>query len=269
MPARPWILLLSLALSLGTSCRSDEIDLSYRLEENTVLTYRLTARAEASWDIGGPGSGSYEVVFDVTEAIRSADASGAIVDVVMTPQEGGIKEDGLPSPGPGERAFSLRIGQNGEVLEILEVEGVPAAALDPDELAFIGTYRPPLPLEPIALHDTWRSAQSVTVGDASQTIETIGTLVGLDVKKGSPVGAIEYEGGGALGYTTALPQGEARLEGSADTTSTAEMNIEEGFLEHADSTTRGDFDVTVTTATGSAPIRGNLRLRLELDLERV
>lgn len=269
MQRPPSIWLLALLLFLGTSCRSDAIDLSYRLEENTVLTYKLTARADASWDIGGPGSGSYEVVFDVTEAIRSTDESGAVVDVVMTPQEGGIREEGLPSPGPGERSFSLRIGQNGEVLEILEVEGVPAAALDPDELAFIGTYRPPLPLDVIRLHDSWRSEQSVSVGDASQNIETTGTLVGLDVEEGSSIGAIEYEGGGPLGYTTALPQGEARLEGRADTTSTAQMNIAEGFLEHADSTTRGDFDVTVTTVSGSAPIRGSLKLQLVLDLERV
>lgn len=269
MPRLRSIILLCLLALLSAGCGTDQVDLRYRLEENSVLSYRLTARADASWDIGGPGSGSYEVVFDVTEAIRSADDSGAIVDVVMTPVEGGIKEEGLPSPGPGERAFSLRIGQNGEVLEILQVEGVPAAALDPDELAFIGTYRPPLPLDLIRLHDTWESAQAVSVGNASQNIETVGTLVGLDVKGGSDIGEIEYKGGGPLSYVTALPQGEARLEGNASTISTAEMNIEDGFLEHAQSMTTGDFSVTVKTGSGSAPIRGDLRLNLELDLERV
>lgn len=269
MKQRISMILLSSLLLLGAGCRTDEVDLRYRLEENTVLKYRLTARADASWDIGGPGSGSYEVVFDVTEAIRSEDATGAVVDVVMVPVEGGIKEDGLPSPGPDERVFSLRIGPNGEVLEILEVEGVPAAALDPDELAFIGTYRPPLPLDVIKLHGSWRSVQSVIVGDVSQDVETTGTLVGLDVEGGAALAEIEYVGGGPLGYTTSLPQGKARLEGTAATNSSAEMNIESGSLEAASSTTSGDFTVSVTTASGEAPIRGELKLKLELDLEKL
>jgi hypothetical protein len=269
MKRRALTLVLSLTLLAGSACKSDEIDLSYRLEANTVLNYRLTARADASWDIGGQGSGSYEVIFDVTEAIRSEDSSGAIVDVVMMPVEGGIKEDGLPSPGPGERAFSLRVGANGEVLEILEVEGVPAAALDPNELAFIGTYRPPLPPDLIRLHDSWDAAQAVDAGNASQNIQTTGNLIALDVENGAPLAEIRYKGEGPLEYITALPQGEARLEGAATTTSTAAMNIEGGFLNEAQSITTGDFDVTVRTASGSAPIRGTLRLQLELDLEKL
>lgn len=269
MKRRALTFVLSLALLASTSCKSDEVNLSYKLEANTVLNYRLTARADASWDIGGEGSGSYTVIFDVTEAIRSADSTGAIVDVVMTPVEGGIKEEGLPSPGPGERAFSLRIGQNGEVLEILEVEGVPAAALDPDELAFIGTYRPPLPPDLIRLHDSWDAAQAVDAGNASQDIRTTGNLIALDVEDGAPLAEIEYDGGGPLEYVTALPQGEARLQGEAITSSTAAMNIDGGFLNEASSTTSGDFDVTVQTATGSAPIRGTLQLNLELDLEKI
>ncbi len=269
MKRRISIILLSSLLLFGTGCRSDAVDLRYRLEANTVLQYRLTARADASWDIGGPGSGSYEVVFDVTEAIRSEDGNSAVVDVVMAPVEGGIKEDGLPSPGPDERTFSLRIGPNGEVLEILEIEGVPAAALDPDELAFIGTYRPPLPLDVIKLHGSWRSVQSVIVGDASQDIETTGNLVGLDIQGGAALAQIAYEGGGSLSYTTTLPQGTARLEGMAVTSSSAEMDIDGGFLEQARSTTSGDFNVNVTTSSGEAPIRGTLKLQLELELEKL
>src|ERR671919_105914 len=123
------VVLVTLFALLAPSCRSDEIELSYEYEAGDSLSYTMTA----------------------TEKIESL-ADGAIVTVVMEPVE--VEEDGLPSPGTEDRTFKLRIGQSGEVLEVLEVDGVPASALDQEQLSLIGTYRPPLPLDPVGLDDT-------------------------------------------------------------------------------------------------------------------
>ncbi|MGH2754264.1 MAG: hypothetical protein ACRDLB_07490, partial [Actinomycetota bacterium] len=101
-------------LTAFTACRSEKLDLAYALDEGTTLEYTMTADAEAQWNIGDDtGSGSYRASFDVTETVRSVESDGAVVHVEMHPTT--IEEDGLPSPGPEERSFTLRIGHNGQV----------------------------------------------------------------------------------------------------------------------------------------------------------
>lgn len=255
---------------VATGCRPDTVDLTYRYPAGSSITYRMHARASASWDIGGPGRGSYDVTFDVTETVES-DGGGddVVVSVVMVPDPERVRERGLPSPGTTERSFALRINQNGEVLEVLEVDGVPAEALDPDELAFIGTYRPPLPAERIRLADTWRAERAVELDTVSQQVVTTGELEGLRRDADGRVAELRYSGRGPLVWTTTLPQGEAELTGSGTTSSTAELDMDRGSLRSAASETRGEFEVRVDPGGERAPIVGTLRLDLDLTLERL
>ena len=253
-----------LLATLGVACRPDTVDLTYRLDPDSVLRYEMVASADASWDIEGRGEGSYEVTFEITEAVRSVDEEGAVVSVVMDPVD--VKEEVLLSPGPRERSFTLRVGPDGQVLEVVEVDGVPAEALEPDELAFIGTYRPPLPLEPVRLRDSWPAAQQLQVGSVFQQVASTGHLDALDVDGAAKVAELSYSGSGPLVWTTTLPQGAAELTGAADSTSTAEFDIEGGVLRSATSSTQGRFEVRVVPEQGQAPLTGTLRLDLELEL---
>src|SRR5918992_1783460 len=204
---------------LTPACRPDELALRYRYETGAFLSYRLTATADAFWDIGAPGAGSYTVTFEVSERTVSTDPAGAVVEVTMEPLE--VSERGLPSPGSEDRSFTLRVGPNGEVLEVIQVDGVPATALDHDELAFIGMYRPPLPLDRVELHETWRARQEVTLEVLSQELETEGRLLGLR-REDHRLAELGYAGEGPLTWETTLPQGEARLTGRTTTTGRAE-----------------------------------------------
>jgi len=254
-----------LLLASFAACRSDTLALEYVLDEGLELAYTMQADAEASWNIGEPGRGSYSVTFDVTETIESVDAVGAVVHVVMTPTS--VEEEGLPSPGPDERTFTLKIGSNGQVLEVIDVDGVPAEAIEPDELAFIGTYRPPLPLEAVSLGDSWEAEQQVDVGTVFQQVKTTGHLDSLDVSEENDLADLSYSGEGPLVWTTTLPQGDASLTGSATSSAEARLNITDGFLESARSSTLGDFEVRVQPTGGSAPISGTLTLDLELHIQ--
>jgi hypothetical protein len=140
--------------------------------------------------------------------------------------------------------------------------------LDPDELAFIGTYRPPLPLTEVTLHDEWTSEQQVEVGNVFQQVSTTGLLETLDRDADGRIAEIRYSGEGPLVWSTTLPQGEADLTGSATTESAAELDIDGGFLRSASSTTEGSFEVRVVAGEERAPIRGRLEFRLELQLSR-
>ncbi|HEY7875495.1 MAG TPA: hypothetical protein VIG64_10280 [Actinomycetota bacterium] len=259
-------LALVIVLVAAPGCRPDELDLRYRFEPQAVLTYELAAEANAFWDIGTPGSGSYRVTFRVIETILSVDEQGAVVKVTMQPEE--VEEAGLPSPGSEDRTFTLRVGESGEVLDVIEVDGVPATALDHDELAFIGTYRPPLPLDPVGLHQSWNARQEVTLDVLSQQLATRGRLLGLR-REDHRLAQLGFSGEGPLTWETTLPQGEARLTGQTTTGGRAELDLDEGFLRAASSTTSGDFTVRVTPSTGNVPITGTLHLDIELDLQQV
>ncbi|MDQ3958431.1 MAG: hypothetical protein M3273_08940 [Actinomycetota bacterium] len=263
MPRR--LLALLPVLVAAAACRPDTVDLFYRFSEGTV-TYRMEATATARWDIGGRGEGSYRVVFDVSEDVTEETGGTARVRVVMTPVH--VEEDDLPAPAD-ERSFALRVDRNGGVLQVLQVDGADVADLDPNELALIGTYRPPLALDPVALGDTWLSEQEVEAGDSFQQLVTLGELDSLYRDADGPVARLAYEGDGPLLWATDLPQGRAELRGAAETRGTADVAIEEGSLRSATSTFRGDFDVRVVPAGGTAtPLTGTLRLDLELAVER-
>lgn len=255
-----------LLLVAAGACRPDTVDLGYRYPEG-ALTYRMKARASAEWDIGGPGRGSYAVTFSVTETVRSTATDSAVVTVEMEPTD--VVENGLPSPGSEERSFALRIGPNGEVLEVLEVDGIEAEALDPDELIFIGTYRPPLPQERVRLGDEWEAEQEVRLGSVFQQFVTTGHLDSLDRDDRGKIARLDYAGEGPLVWNTVLPQGEAELVGSAATTSDAELDIDGGFLRSASSSTSGQFEVRVDPGGQQAPITGTLNLDLDLVLRKI
>ena len=253
---------------LGTgACLTETVELSYSVQEDRTVAYRMTARAEAEWNVGGPGRGSYEVGFDIEETITSGDEDGSVLVVEMIPID--AQENGLPSPGLERRSFSLRIGSNGEVLEVLQLDGIEASALDQEELAFIGTYRPPLPSFPVKLRDEWTGPRPIQIGSGPQEIETTGTLIGFTRDGARELARIAFTGTSPLEWTTMLPQGEAQLTGEATTEGAALFDIGGGNLDEATSSTSGDFEVRVIPGNGEAPIAGTLHLDLELLVERV
>lgn len=258
------LLFPALLLAALTACRPDTVDLEYRFPQG-VREYRLEAAGSARWDIGGGGEGSYRAIFDVTERVREEGPDGAVVEVRMSPIE--VVEEGLPAPGSGDRSFALELDRYGGVPEVLEVDGVDAAELDPDELVFIGTYRPALPLDPVKLGGEWDSERLFDVGRVFQEIQSRGTLESLYLDGDGPVAELSYTGEGPLQWTSQLPQGLAELVGSGTTEQHARFDIDDGVLREASSTTEGTFEVRVVPSSGSrTPLTGTLELDLELNV---
>lgn len=256
------LVVMTIAMS---ACSQEAVELNYRYAGGDEHVYVMTVDASSEWDIGGPGEGSYRAVFEITETILEERPEGHEVEVTMHPVE--IEEDGLPSPGSADRTFTLVVGSSGEVEDVIDVDGIPATELDPDELGFIGTYRPPLPLEGVEVDDTWRSSQEVQLGQVFQQVTTTGRLMALAEDVSGMLASLSYEGGGPLVWTTTLPQGNAEMTGSADTTTDAIFEIDAGLLRSAESRTEGRFEVRVLPED-ALPITGTLSLTLELSIER-
>jgi hypothetical protein len=261
------VLAATLLLTTMGACRSDTLELDYVLEEDGTLEYTMVADAEAHWNLGEAGGGSYTATFDVVETVQSVESDGAVVHVEMTPTD--IDERGFPSPGPKERTFTLKVGTDGQVLNVIDVDGVPAEAIDPDELALIGTFRPPLPLEAVSLGDSWPAQQEFTVGSVFQQVKSVGQLESLDVSADGDVADLSYSGSGPLAWTVTLPQGDASLTGSATSRAQARLNIDGGFLDSATSSTKGRFEVRAQPVQGGAALTGTLVLDLEIEIHHV
>lgn len=249
------------ALLVLAACRPDTVDLAYQFAEGQ-RQYRLEADITSRWDIGESGEGSCHVVLDVVENVRENDGDTAVVEVAMEPVE--VEEDGLACPRGG--GFTLEIGRNGRVTNVLEVDGVDADEVAEEESAFIGTYRPTLPEEPVGLRDVWESEPQLEVGALAQ-LATRGELDALYMDDDGPVAELSYSGAGPLEWVTELPQGTAGLGGSAKTRATAKFDLDRGTLVSASSVLRGDFDVRVRPSSGGGtPLTGTLSLELEVEV---
>lgn len=247
-------------LVLLAACRPDTVDLAYRFPEG-VRQYRMEASATARWEIGRSGTGSYRVVFDVSEEVREDEGDTAVVGVTMSPVE--VEEDGLSSPGAGDLAFALRIDRNGRVLDVLEINGIDATELGQEEVAFVGTYRPKLPQQPVALGDRWSSGPADP--ESLPQLATTGELESLYADAGGAVAELSYTGEGPLERELELPQGTATLTGSARTRAEASFDIDDGVLRSATSTLAGTFLIRVTPGTrGATPVTGTLDLDLDV-----
>lgn len=255
-------------LTALTACKPDTVDLAYTYPGGAQIHYELTAEAHAAWDIGGFDEGSYRVTFDVTEEVIFVNETGAKVAVTMTARDEEVEESGLPSPGTEPLHFTLRVGPTGEVLEVIDVGGVPAGELDPAQLIFIGTYRPPLPASAVRLDDTW-AAPATSLPETFQQVVSNGRLTGYRKDGDVRLALISYDGSGPLVGNTQLPQGAAEMTGTMATEGDASIDIDSGMLMNAHSVTTGTLQVRVIAEQGELPINGAMDLRLELTVERV
>ncbi|HEX2049257.1 MAG TPA: hypothetical protein VHJ34_01335 [Actinomycetota bacterium] len=246
-----------------TACRSDRVDLVYRFEEGDELRYRLEADAATRWNLGEPGSGSYRAEFTVTETVRAASGDEAIVAVTVDPVS--VEGRGLLPPGGETRTFELRVGARGQLLEVLEVDGAPATGFDPDELAFINTARPKLPVDPVRLRQSWPAEQQLRLAATTQELAVDGRLAGLGLDDGRAAARLTFTGAGPLTRTTQVQLGDAELVGSSSTTGAAVLDLDGGYLTSASSRTESDFEVRVLPEDG-APLSGTLHTELRLEL---
>ena len=253
-----------LGLLAATSCRPDTVDLAYSFPEGETLSYEMISSVEARWDIGGEGQGSYRVAFDVTEEIQSVDEEGAVVSLDLTRTS--VEENNFTPPT--DSSFTVRVDEHGAVLEVIEVDGIAASLLEPEQRSLILTYRPLVALEPVRLHEEWDALQEFEGAEFEQ-LNLVGRLEKLDRDEQGDVAALSYNGSGPLIGTRELPEGDAELSGSTSTSGEAVIDLNEGLLRTARSTTDYDFDVNVIPEDTANPISGTLDIRQELELTKV
>lgn len=256
--------LLALAVIGLGACRPNTVELAYRFPEGTTLTYEMVSTVHANWDIGSEGQGSYRVIFDVTEEVRSVDDQGAVVSLDLTRTE--VEEDNFTPPS--DSSFTVRVDEHGAVLEVIEVDGVEASLLEPEQRSLILTYRPLVAVEPVRLHEEWDALQEFEGAEFEQ-LKLVGKLEKLDRDEQGDHATLSYTGSGPLIGSRELPEGDAELSGSTRTSGEAIVDLDNGILRTARSSTNYDFDVNVVPQDAANPIAGTLEIDQELKLTKV
>jgi hypothetical protein len=179
-----------------------------------------------------------------------------------------FEERGLASPGASRNSFKLRVGPAGEKLEVLDLDGVPATDLSQERLASINTFRPPLPLDPAALHGTWPGLQTFDFPNVSQEIVTHGELTSLRKVGDREMADLAYEWTvSPYEGTLRLPQGTAEFKGNEEGSASSVFDLTGGFTRDQTSTSVDRFDVRLSANDGSAPRQGTLTQRIHSTLE--
>ncbi len=256
--------MLVLVLVAAPACRPDTVELAYEFPAGSTLTYEMVSTVNASWDIGTEGEGSYRVGFDVTEEVLEVDEEGAVValDLVRTD----VEEDNFTPPG--DSSFTVRVDEHGAVLEVIAVDGVAARLLEPEQRSLILTYRPLVALEPVRLHEEWDALQEFE-GEEFEQLKLVGRLEKLDRDEEGDFAGLSYTGSGPLIGSRELPEGDAELSGSTRTSGEAVVDLDDGVLRTARSSTTYDFDVNVIPEDASNPITGTLEIEQDLELTKV
>lgn len=268
-------IVLALTALVTVSCRPDTVALAYQFPEGSSLSYRMISSVTANWDFGAQGEGiggastssgegSYEVVFDVTEQVESVDDTGAIVALNL--RRTGVEQDNLTPPT--DSSFTVRVNEFGSVTEVIEVDGVAASLLEPEQKSVIRTYRPLLAVEPVRLYQEWPGSQEFQ-GPEFEQLSLIGRLEKLDRDEGGDFAELSYSGSGPLIGAFELPEGTAELSGSAQTSGRAVIDLENGVLRTASSTTSYAYEANVVPLDAGTPLTGPLNVEQDLELTRV
>lgn len=248
------------------ACRPETVDLVYRFPEGSRLHYELVSTVEASWDLEGrePDRGSYRVVFDLVEAVESADEDGAIVSLDLNRTS--AEEDNFPAPD--DSSMTVGVANDGSVVEIVEVDGVAANFIEPERRSIIRTYRPQLASEPVRLYQEW-SAEQGFQGPEFEQVSLVGKLEALNSDDQGNYAELRFRGSGPLIGTAEVAEGPAELDGELTTNIDASIDLEEGVLRSSSSTTTYDFDVSVTPQDTTNPTTGTLHIEETLELHRI
>lgn len=271
------VVLLSLTVVslLQVSCRPETVALAYKFPEGSSLNYEMVSRVEARWDFGSQegeseeatassGEGSYEVVFDVTEEVQSVEEDGAVVALQL--RRTSVEDDNLTPPS--DSSFTVKVNEFGSVTEVIEVDGVEASLLEPEQKSVIRTYRPLLAVEPVRLYQEWPGSQEFQ-GPEFEQLSLVGRLEKLDRDDQGDFAELSYSGSGPLIGAFELPEGNAELSGSAETTGEAIIDLDDGLLRTASSNTRYEYEATVVPLAAGTPLSGPLTVEQELELTRV
>ncbi|MGH9242778.1 MAG: hypothetical protein ACRD29_00325 [Acidimicrobiales bacterium] len=262
---RPWPIVafaVPAVLILG-SCRPDTVRIAFEPEVDATYRYEVQVESVTVTDLLGERRAEVrdEATLDIRQRVLELGDDGVRVEVE------------LRRAGTGTQTFVMRFDRAAQLTEVESVEGIPAEALGRLGLSeiFPAAAGGP-PLRPLAPGDEWDIAERVTLPNAEPArLRGEGRLSELGVIDGRDTATVMSETTLPIESTSPVGEGTQRLDGSQTTRSSVTYALADGGVLSAESTTAGEYAVTLLPpdGVGGPPVRGTLTVAVRSEVRRV
>ncbi len=236
-----------------TACRPGAVRLTFRPEVGAVYRYEVEVRTTSEVDLGRgePEIREEDVVLSAEHTVLRAGDEGVLVRVL------------LREPGAEDRVFEVVFDRAAQLEEVQSIEGVPderLGMLGISEIFPAAAGAPPdQPLVPGA---SWVIDDAIQLPgvSASTALTGSGRLVELGVVDDEEVARLASAARLPLDSVFPGADGTLRLSGTQVSDYQATLDLDDGAVREATSSTVGRFDLEVGPPPGQAgsPVRGSL-----------
>lgn len=258
------LLVPALAAGALTACDKQTVHVGFRPEAGATYRYEIKVQSVTTTVLGdeAPERSVDEVTLESRDTVLSAAPEEVRVRVVLV------------RAGSPDRTFDVRFDRAAQLAGVDLVDGLPPQVLGPVGLpAFMPAAATAPPDKPLSPGETWKiDAGSIVAGaGAGEGVRLQGTgrLVKLSTVDGRKVASIKAQTSVPLSSTTRIGNATVTITGTERTESTASRALADGVVQQASSVTTGTYDLVLSAAGASVPVRGTMSVEIRAQTRRL
>jgi hypothetical protein len=253
-PATLVLVLAAVAACVLPACRAGTVSLGFRPQPGDTFSYVIDVRTTTDLRLNGEP----RQVRTITTRLRAAHT------VVSSTGETVRVRVALSAPGEPTLTLLVKLDRFGQLTEVEGVQGGTAGLGLPEVFPAAAGAPPARPLEP---GEAWVIDDDVRLpGTDPARLTGSGRIRRLEVDDGRKLATVESK--------TLLPIRRVgvrqRLSGQQTAVSTATLDVADGSVQVARSTTEGRFAITLEPPPGddTPPVRGQLTVKVNSNVRR-
>lgn len=251
-----FLLLPAVAAGGLTACEEESVHVGFRPEAGASYRYEIKVQSVTTTVLGdeAPERSVDEVTLESRDTVLSAAPEEVRMQVVLV------------RAGSPDRTFLVRFDRAHQLAGVDLVDGLPPEVLGPVGLPAVmpaaATAPPDRPLSP---GEKWK----IDATASAVRLQGTGRLVKVSTVDGRKVASIKAETSVPLSGTSQMGGAKVTLSGTERTESTASRALADGVVEEASSVTTGTYDLVLTSAGSTAPVRGTMAVEIKAQTRRL
>jgi hypothetical protein len=255
------LFLLVPAVAAGglTACSEESVHVGFRPEAGASYRYEIKVQSVTTTVLGdeAPDRSVDEVTLESRDTVLSAAPEEVKVRVVLV------------RAGSPERTFVVRFDRAAQLAGVDLVDGLPPQVLGPVGLpAFMPAAATAPPDKALSPGEKWK-IDAAPPGADSVRMQGTGRLVKVSSMDGRKVASIKAETSVPLSSTSQVGTATVSISGTERTESTASRALADGVVQEASSVTTGTYDLVLSPAGATAPVRGKMSVEIRAQTRRL
>jgi hypothetical protein len=250
------LLVPAVAAGALASCDKQSVHVGFRPEAGASYRYEIKVQSVTTTTLGdeAPERSVDEVTLESRDTVLSAGPEETRVRVVLV------------RAGSPDRTFDVRFDRAAQLAGVDLVDGLPPSVLGPVGLpAFLPAAATAPPDKALSPGETWK----IDAAAADARLEGTGRLAKVSTKDGRKVASIKAQTSLPLSGTSQVGTGTVAIRGTETTESTASRALADGVVQEASSVTTGTYELVLTQAGSSAPVRGTMSVEIRSQTKRL